>query len=96
MSSGRIWFALALVSLLTAGCATQPVADVQPGERPPLESEEAGFWMVMDRVEERVRTSGHVVRDEQLTAYVRDIFCQLTPDYCSDITAVRLTERSWL
>lgn len=85
MSSGRIWFALALMSLLAAGCATPPVVDVQPGERPPLESDEAGFWMVMDRVEERVRTSGHVVRDERLNAYVRDIFCQLTLDYCNDI-----------
>ena len=85
MSSGRIWFALALMSLLAAGCATSPVVDVQPGERPPLESDEAGFWMVMDRVEERVRTSGHVVRDERLNAYVRDIFCELTLDYCNDI-----------
>ena len=85
MSSDRIWFALVLVSLLATGCATSPVVDVQPGERPPLESDEAGFWMVMDRVEERVRTSGHVVRDEDLNAYVREILCRLVEDYCGDI-----------
>ena len=85
MSSDRLWFALALVSLLAAGCATSPVVDVQPGERPPLESDEAGFWMVMDRVEERVRTSGHVVRDEDLNAYLREILCRLVEDYCGDI-----------
>ena len=85
MSSERIWFALALVSLLAAGCATHPVVDVQPGERPPLESDEAGFWMVMDRVEERVLTSGRVVRDEDLNAYVREMLCRLAADYCGDI-----------
>ncbi len=85
MSSDRIWLALALVSLLAAGCATQPVTDVEPGQRPPLESEEAGFWMQMDRVEERVRTSGRVVRDEDLNAYVREMLCRLAADYCGDI-----------
>lgn len=85
MSSDRIWFALALVSLLATGCATLPVTDVEPGQRPPLESEEAGFWMQMDRVEERVRTSGRVVRDEDLNAYVREILCRLVEDYCGDI-----------
>ena len=85
MSSDRIWFALALVWLLATGCATQPVTDVEPGQRPPLESEEAGFWMQMDRVEERVRTSGRVVRDEDLNAYVREILCRLVEDYCGDI-----------
>lgn len=85
MSSRRTWLALALMSLLATSCATQPVVDVQPGEKPPLESEEAGFWMMMDRIEKRVRTSGHIVRDEELNAYLQEFFCALTPDYCNDI-----------
>ncbi len=70
MSSRRAWLVLALMSLLATSCATQPVVDVQPGEKPPLESEEAGFWMMMDRIEKRVRTSGRVVLEEELNAYL--------------------------
>ncbi len=86
MKRGPRSVAVALASLSVAACAAPaPVADVQPGEQPPLESEEAGFWMVLDRLEERVRTSGRVERDETLNGYVRQIFCELAPDYCNDI-----------
>lgn len=85
MTRGRRALALAMAASLAAGCATQPVAEIKPGEKPPLDTEEAGFWMQMDRIEESVRTSGQRVRDPALNAYVREIFCDLSPDYCGDI-----------
>ena len=80
MTRGRRSLALAMAASLAAGCATQPVAEIKPGEKPPLDTEEAGFWMQMDRIEESVRTSGQRVRDPALNAYVQEIFCDLSPD----------------
>lgn len=85
MRAGGTHIALVFVSLLTVGCATQPLTDLQPGEKPSIESDEAGFWMQMERVEEKVRTSGRVVRDPALNAYLREVLCGLAADYCDDI-----------
>jgi hypothetical protein len=85
MNPSRRYLALAMATVFAAGCVTQPVVDIKPGEQPPLETEEAGFWMQMDRLEQSVRTSGRVVRDPELNAYLRLIFCDLSPDYCNDI-----------
>ena len=85
MNPWRGLLALTMVALLAAGCVAQPVVDIKPGEQPPLDTDEAGFWMQMDRIEQRVRTSGRVVRDPELNAYLREIFCDLSPNYCGDI-----------
>ncbi len=85
MNPWRGLLVLTMAALLAAGCAAQPVVDIKPGEQPPLDTEEAGFWMQMDRIEQSVRTSGRVVRDPELNAYLREIFCDLSPDYCGDI-----------
>ncbi len=85
MSRWRGLLAMAMTALLASGCATQVIVDVKPGEQPALDTEEAGFWMQMDRIERSVRTSGRVVRDRELNAYLREIFCDLSPDYCGDI-----------
>lgn len=82
----RVLSILAVTIQLLAACApTGPVRDIQPGQRPAIESDEAGFWMVMDRVEKQLRTSGRIVRDRDLNAYVQDVVCRITPDYCADI-----------
>ncbi len=85
MSPWRGWLTLAMAMVFATACATQPVLDIKPGEQPLLDTEEAGFWMQMDRIERNVRTSGRVVRDAELNAYLREIFCHLSPDYCADI-----------
>ncbi len=77
--------AVAMAALLAAGCATQPVVDIRPGEQPSLDTDEAGFWMQMDRIEQSVRTSGRLVHDPEINAYLRRIFCDLSPAYCNDI-----------
>ncbi|MBI2161377.1 MAG: M48 family metalloprotease [Candidatus Rokubacteria bacterium] len=81
---------LALGLVLLASCATPrgapgAVADVKPGERPPIESDEAGLWMAMDRVEASLKTSGHLVTDSALNAYVRGVVCRLAGAHCGDV-----------
>lgn len=65
--------------------ASDDLANVKPGERPPLSSDEAGLWMVMDQAETRLKTSGHLVRDKELNAYLKGIACRLVPEHCRDI-----------
>lgn len=58
---------------------------LSPGERPSLDSDEAGLWMIMDKTEEDYKTSGKRINDEKLNAYLQDVTCRLTPEYCRDI-----------
>lgn len=71
---------------LLAGCpASRSLPDLQPGEAPPIDSDEAGFWMTMDRVEQKVATAGNLVRAPALNAYLKGVVCRLSPDYCKDL-----------
>ena len=85
MRSARAVPALAFLCFFITACATGPIEDVKPGDRPALNTDEAGFWMVTDRVEEKLRTSGRVVEDPEVNAYVRGILCRLTPEHCANI-----------
>jgi predicted Zn-dependent protease len=76
--------ALALGCTLLAACST-PTPDLAPGAQPALESDEAGFWMRMDRVERELASSGHVERDPELGRYLDQLACRLAPDYCRGI-----------
>lgn len=82
--------ALLLLFLTCASCATprggpDALPDIQPGQRPSIESDEAGLWMQMDQVEAGLRTSGQIVTDAPLNAYVREVVCRLAGPYCADI-----------
>jgi predicted Zn-dependent protease len=74
-----------LTVLVVSACATAPVGDINPGERPTASSDEAGLWMEMDEMERRLASSGRVVDDPALNEYVRGIVCRLAPAHCSDI-----------
>jgi predicted Zn-dependent protease len=72
--------------LACSSCTTVgPLEDIQPGERPGLETDEAGLWMYMDQLEKAVASSGRVVTDKALNDYVDGIVCRLSPIYCEDI-----------
>jgi predicted Zn-dependent protease len=80
--------AVATALLLLAACTgggSQPVADLKPGERPDLQTDEAGLWMQMDRVEEQLRSSGRIVHDPALNDYIRGVTCKLSAEYCKDL-----------
>ena len=85
MRPGRVKPLVVLIPLLAAACATEPLQDLEPGERPAIETDEAGLWMQSDRLEERARTSGKVVRDPELNAYLRGILCKLAAGHCNEI-----------
>jgi len=81
-------FPLLLGTLLfvVASCAhVVEEPDIKPGERPTLDSDEAGLWMMMEKAEKRLRTSGRVVPDSEFNDYVRDVVCRVARDYCQDI-----------
>ena len=63
----------------------EELASLSPGHKPPLSSDEAGIWMVMDQAEAQLKSSGHLIRDPELNAYLQSIVCRLTPEYCKDI-----------
>ena len=60
------------------------VKNIEPEERPNIESIEAGLWMQMDNYEEKLKTSGSRLTDKNLDKYLKDILCNLT-EYCQDI-----------
>jgi predicted Zn-dependent protease len=59
--------------------------DLRPGIRPALFSDEAGLWMMVDKVEDQLKTSGNLVRDEKINQYVRRLVCKLAGPHCKDI-----------
>lgn len=77
---------LLIVGLVLSACANHgDVKPIEPGERPALDTDEAGLWMQVERAEQKLRTSGKVVIDPELNAYVTGIVCKLEPEYCPDI-----------
>ena len=87
----RLASVLALLTLFgMAACATPrgapgALADIRAGQRPAADTDEAGLWMQMDRVEQTLRTSGHLVTDPEVRGYLRDMVCKLAPEHCADI-----------
>ena len=76
---------IASLLLIVSGCAAAPVGDAQPGERPSLETDEAGLWQMVERDEFRLQTSAEVIRDQELQSYLDGVLCRVAPDYCGDI-----------
>lgn len=86
MRAVRNFGLIALVCLLCISCAhTSGIRDIQPGKRPPATSDEGGLWMHVEGLEHKLATSGRVVKDPVLNAYVREIICKLTPEHCDYI-----------
>ena len=75
----------AAACLIFMSCATTQVSEIKPGEKPALESDEAGLWMYMENIEQNLKTSGRIETDPSLNAYIRGIICKLDPLFCNDI-----------
>ena len=85
-----VWLVALLLALTLFGCQTSPPRSVasttvQSGYRPALESDEAGLWLVMDRAERDLKTSGSLVTDVGANEYLRDILCRLAEELCADV-----------
>lgn len=75
-------------ALLMPSLAAAQGTDWQPPERfvkPSLDSEEGGYWSLMDREEGKLRRSPFQIRDPSLKSYIQDIVCRLTATHCPDI-----------
>ena len=76
--------ALAL-PLTLAACASPPLGDAQPGQRPSDDTDEAGLWQTLERDEFKLRTSTVVIREKALQSYLESVLCRVAPAYCADI-----------
>jgi len=81
---------LLFIIIFLVGCTTpiggaKKVEDIKPQETPSIETIEAGLWMQMNNYEEKLKTSGSRLKDRDLEKYLKNILCNLTPEYCKDI-----------
>ena len=79
-----------IIIIFLTGCTTpiggaKKVEDIKPKETPSIETIEAGLWMQMNNYEEKLKTSGSRIKDKNLEKYLKNILCNLTPNYCKDI-----------
>jgi tetratricopeptide (TPR) repeat protein len=86
----RAALAIILMLALTGGCATPRGApgampDITSAEPSAADTEEAGLWMLAARYERDLKTSGALVRDPGLDAFLRSVVCRLVPDQCDSI-----------
>ena len=79
----------AVLMALALGCAGGMPVEGEFAE------DEAGLWMVANKAEHEVRTSGRLVRDERLTRYVQAIACELDPDLCEGIRSYVIDQPYW-
>ncbi len=82
-------------ALLLVGACAAPLPDIAPGQTNLAEAErdERGVWAEMEQAESELLTSGALVADEALQAYVREVACRVAGDYCNDIR-VYVVERA--
>jgi predicted Zn-dependent protease len=65
--------------------STYDLRNLKPGERPALDTDEAGLWYQMDRYERMMRARGNLIKDEKLNKYISELTCKLAGEYCKDI-----------
>jgi predicted Zn-dependent protease len=82
--------AIIVAGVTLSGCQTNPSrpgesSTVQPGYQPALNTDEAGLWLVMDKSEQALKTSGSLITDARANAYLREVICRLDSDICTDV-----------
>lgn len=77
---------LALISALSSAAALS-AADPAPVAKGyvPADEDERGLWMTVEEEERKLKTSGFVMRDPDLNAYVREVFCRTVGERCQDV-----------
>lgn len=79
------YFKALLASVALCAVAATPVFG-QVSKRPTDDSsDEAGLWYAVDKIEERIKTSGLRVTDPALVKYAQDITCKVTGEDCQHI-----------
>lgn len=60
-------------------------APIAAGETPKPGSTEAELWYGMDQAEKDIRQSPYLLKDPALNAYIREVLCRVTDEYCPHI-----------
>jgi predicted Zn-dependent protease len=94
LSRVRAWLAIVLLLAAGAAGAATPIESSRPGQRPAAGSDEDELWYAMERAERELQQSPLLVRDPALNAYVRDVACKVTADYCKDLR-VYIVDLPW-
>jgi predicted Zn-dependent protease len=81
---GNLCWCSALALAACGGSLDRPTS-MTPGEKPLRGSDESELWEYMRRSEEELKRSRHLVRDETLVNYVRDVACRLAQEHCPDV-----------
>jgi predicted Zn-dependent protease len=55
------------------------------GQRPDPTTDEGGLWTESDKAERAVKNSAEIDTDPELTAYVRKVACDVSPEHCGEI-----------
>jgi predicted Zn-dependent protease len=79
----RLLLASAL-SLLALPAAAQR-ADIAPGYKPSVSSDEAGIWMIFEEAERITRQSPHLIKDPAINAYLQKMVCKLAGPQCDSM-----------
>lgn len=81
----RLFAAVAGMAALSA-CASTDYGQREVGEAPEDKSSaEAGIWLQMDELEDKLAVSGHRVDDPALDAYLNEVLCKVAGDYCTEL-----------
>lgn len=78
-------FVLAVCTACTTPATREDFPDTAPGYRPAANTDEGGLWMEMDQAEKDLSTSGLLVRDPALNAYVKGVVCRVAGPRCADL-----------
>lgn len=78
-------FVLAACVACTTPATREEFPDAAPGYRPAADTDEGGLWMHMDQMEKEVATSGLLVRDPALNAYIKGVVCRVAGPRCTDL-----------
>lgn len=78
-------FVFAACTACTAPATREEFPDAAPGYRPAAHTDEGGLWMHMDLMEKDLASSGLLVRDPALNAYVKGVVCRVAGPRCADL-----------
>jgi predicted Zn-dependent protease len=79
---------LLLMPLISIGQETRSFAYLSPDMKPsyqPQEEVEAGFWMSVDKIENKLKNSPSLISDPDINQYLNGMVCKLAGEYCDDI-----------
>lgn len=79
------WGSAVTLAVALLACPHAQAEPRVPGQRPALDTAEAGFWDVMDKAEREARRKAELNADPALNAYVRDVICKVAAAHCGDI-----------